>query len=89
MLIQKSVTAVTDFLVIGLFICMGRVRVLLNLYGWERKMLIRDTVTAQERLSGLQPKCIRNRLFDKREMVTRKKGIKNILKIRNYLLEII
>ncbi len=39
-------------------------------------MLIRDTVTAQERLSGLQTKGIRNRLFNKRQMATKNKKYK-------------
>jgi hypothetical protein len=43
-------------------------------------MLIRDTVTAQERLSGLQPKCDRNELFNKNKMKLINKGRKNVPK---------
>ncbi|HRA42984.1 MAG TPA: hypothetical protein PLV31_04795, partial [Gammaproteobacteria bacterium] len=63
--------------------------VLLNLHGWERKMLIRDTVTAQERLSGLQPKYTKNRLFNRRGKCNQKaKNIRNVAKIHNYSSEI-
>ncbi len=36
-------------------------------------MLIRDTVTAQERLSGLQPKYTKNRPFNRREVRSKSK----------------
>ena len=36
-------------------------------------MFIRDTVPAQERLCGLQPKCIKNGLFNRRKMATKNK----------------
>ena len=43
-------------------------------------MLIRDTVMAQERLSGLQPKCGNNELFNKDKMKLIKKRRKNLPK---------
>ena len=46
-------------------------------------MFIRDTVTAQERLGGLQPKRTHG-LFNKGKMATKNKRLKNIPKIRNH-----
>ena len=50
-------------------------------------MLIRDTVTAQERLSGLQPKCDRNELFDKKKNeINKQKAKKCAKKVTHKLL---
>jgi hypothetical protein len=44
-------------------------------------MFIRDYVTAQEHLSGLQPKRSRNALFNRREICSKKtKSIKKYIK---------
>jgi hypothetical protein len=57
----------------------GRVKFKLT----EKNMFIPDTVTAQERLGGLQPKRTHG-LLNKGKMATKNKRHKNIPKILNH-----